>query len=151
MVDYLVWVWLAVACVSAALEFITMQMVSIWFALASIVAIILAFCGVAWCIQLIVFSVVSLVLLATLRKFSMKFLLRNTNTKTNADSIVGTVHKLIEPIAEDEPGAVKISGVVWTAVTKDGSAIESNTEVKIESIEGNKLFVSKVVKEQKGE
>lgn len=148
--DYLVWVWLAVLCVSTALEFITMQMVSIWFAIASIVAIVLALFCVAWWVQLIVFSVLSLVLLVTLRKFSMKFLLRNTNTKTNADSIIGTVHKLIEPISEDKPGAVKINGVVWNAISKNGKSIKQNVEVKIENIEGNKLVVSKV-ETKKGE
>ena len=144
MVDYLVWVWLAVLCVSAALEFITMQMVSIWFAIASIVAIILALCGVVWWVQVIVFCVLALVLLLGLRKFSMKFLLKNTNTKTNVDSFVGSVHKLVEPINVDEPGAVKINGVVWTAVSKDNKPIKKGLDVKIENVDGNKLIVSKV-------
>ena len=149
MVDYLVWIWLAVACVSALLEFITTQMVSIWFTFASIVAIILALCGVIWWVQLIVFAVLALVLLLTLRRFSMKYLLKNTNSATNADSVIGTVHKLAKPITEDQPGELKLNDVVWTAVSVDGQSISQGSEVKIEKIEGNKLVVSKQKKENK--
>ena len=141
MVDYLVWIWLAVAVVSAALEFITMQMVSIWFTFASIITIILALCGVVWWVQLLVFCGLSLVLLLSLRKLALKYLLKNDKTKTNVDSFVNNNYKLIQPITADAPGEVKINGVVWTAVSEDGAEIEKDQVVTVVKIDGNKLIV----------
>lgn len=147
MVDYLVWIWLAVAVVSALLEFATMQMVSIWFTFASIVAIILALCGVVWWVQVLVFCVLALVLLLALRKFSLKYLLKNNNSTTNVDSVVGTEHKLQQSISPDNAGALKINGVVWTAVCEDESAsIEAGNQVRVVKVNGNKLVVVLVEK-----
>jgi len=148
MAEYLVWIWLAIAIASAILEFVSMQMVSVWFTVGSIVAIILSLCGVAWWIQLLTFGIVSLVLLLALRKLCLKYLLKNDNTTTNVDGMVGTTQKLIEPIIEDKAGAVKISGVVWTAVTADNTPIANGETVVVERVEGNKLIVSK---KQKGD
>lgn len=141
MVDYLVWVWLAVVVASAALEFITMQMVSIWFTFAGIITIILALCGVIWWVQLLVFCGSSLILLVSLRRLALKYLLKNDKTKTNVDGFVNNNYKLIEPITSDAPGAVKINGVVWTAVSEDNSEIEKDKVVTVVKIDGNKLIV----------
>ncbi len=142
MIDYLVWVWLAVAVVSALLEFATMQMVSIWFTIASIVAIILALCGVVWWVQVLVFCALALVLLLSLRKFSIKYLLKNDKTTTNVDSLIGTEHKLRQSITLDSAGELKINGVVWTAVGKDEStSIEAGQQVRVVKVDGNKLIV----------
>ena len=147
MVDYLVWVWLGVIVASAALEFITMEMVSIWFTFAGIITIILALCGVVWWVQLLVFCGLALILLLSLRKLALKYLLKNDKTKTNADGFVGNSYKLIEPIAKNTPGAVKINGVVWTAVSENGEEIAKDEVIVVVKIDGNKL----IVKEQKGE
>ena len=148
MVDFLIWIWLGIAIASAVLEFVSMQMVSVWFTVGSIVAIILSLCGVVWWVQLLTFGIVSLVLLLCLRKLCLKYLLKNDNATTNIDGLVGTTQKLVEPITTDTAGAVKISGVVWTAVS-EGANIEKGEMVKIERVEGNKLIVSKI--EQKGD
>lgn len=149
MVDFLIWIWLGIAIASAVLEFVSMQMVSVWFTVGSIVAIILSLCGVVWWVQLLTFGIVSLVLLLCLRKICLKYLLKNDNTTTNVDGLVGTTQKLVEPITSDTAGAVKISGVVWTAVAESDTNIEKGEMVKVERVEGNKLIVSKI--EQKGD
>ena len=149
MVDFLIWIWLGIAIASAVLEFVSMQMVSVWFTVGSIVAIILSLCGVVWWVQLLTFGIVSLVLLLCLRKICLKYLLKNDNTTTNVDGLVGTTQKLVEPITSDAAGAVKISGVVWTAVAESDTNIEKGEMVKVERVEGNKLIVSKI--EQKGD
>lgn len=143
MAEFLIWIWLGIAIASAVLEFISMQMVSIWFTVGSIVAIILSLCGVIWWAQLLTFGIVSLVLLLSLRKICLKYLLKNDNATTNVDGLVGTTQKLVEPITKDAAGAVRISGVVWTAVAENDVSIEKGESVKIERVEGNKLIVSK--------
>jgi len=56
--EWMIWVWLGVTAVSLILEFITMEMASIWFVAGGIIGMILAACGVSWEIQLIVFILV---------------------------------------------------------------------------------------------
>ena len=144
MAEFLIWIWLGIAIASAVLEFVSMQMVSVWFTVGSIVAIILSLCGVIWWIQLLTFGIVSLVLLLSLRKICLRYLLKNDNATTNVDGMLGTTQKLIESITQDTAGAVKISGVVWTAVCDDDSTIEKGELVQIERVEGNKLIVKKI-------
>jgi membrane protein implicated in regulation of membrane protease activity len=61
--------------------------------------------------------------------------------KTNVDALAGTTAKLLTAISPDNPGSLRINDVVWTAVAKGNTKIESDTEVKIIKVEGNKLVV----------
>ncbi len=157
--DFLIWVWVAVLCASAIVEFLSMQMVAIWFTFSAMATIVLNLCGVIWWVQVLVFCVLSLVLLLSLRKFSLKYLLKNTNQKTNADSLVGTTHKLLEKIEPEKSGSLKINGVVWTAICENkDQTLNAGEVVEITKIEGNKLFVKpcenttqKPAKTKKGE
>ena len=73
-----VYVWLGVVVISLILEFVTFELVSIWVSLGSLVAMILAFCGVRYEIQIIVAVVISIVCILSLRKVALKFLTKNT-------------------------------------------------------------------------
>ncbi len=140
--DYLIWIWVAILACSVAIEMLSMQMIAVWFTFSSMAAIILNLCGVIWWIQVLVFCLLALVLLLALRKFSLKYLLKNTNQKTNVDSIVGSHHKLLESIEPEKNGSLKINGVVWTAVGKDEKQkIDAQTFVEIVKVDGNKLVV----------
>ena len=143
MIDTWVWIWLGVVCCSAVIEFMSLQMVSIWFVAGGIVALILAIIGgIDLWIQIVVFIALSMILLLSFRKMALKYLLRNTNTKTNVDSILGKETRLIDAISLDNTGSVKINGVVWTAIAEsDDISIPENTLVIVKEIRGNKLVV----------
>ena len=143
MIDTWIWIWLGVVCCSAVIEFMSLQMVSIWFVAGGIVALILAIIGgIDLWIQIVVFIVLSMILLLSFRKMALKYLLRNTNTKTNVDSIVGKETRLLEPISLDKVGSVKINGVVWTAIAEnDTISIPAETLVAVVEVRGNKLVV----------
>lgn len=134
------WIWLAVVAISLIIEFSTMEMVSLWTAIGGLVAMILAACKVGLEIQLIVFFALSILLLLSLRKISLKYLQKN-NTKTNTDSIIGTVHTLLSDIKDGQMGTIKINGITWNTTTNDGSSIKSGKKVEIIEIKGNKLIV----------
>lgn len=147
--DFLIWVWVIIMCSSAVIEFFSMQMVAVWFTFSSLVAIILSLCGVLWWVQVLVFCIVALVLLLALRRFSLKFLLKNTDQKTNIDSVVGTTHKLLESIEPEKAGSIKINGVIWTAVCEDeNKTLKENEFVKIVKVSGNKLIVKSAKNEK---
>ena len=137
----MLYIWIAVICVAALVEAFTMQMVSIWFVAGGIVSLILYFCGVSYEIQIIVFIAVSIILLISLRKLCLKFLLKNTDEKTNVDSLIGREAKLLKDISLGELGEVKLGDVVWTATTKDETPLSAGTLIKIVQVQGNKLIV----------
>ena len=145
--DWMIWVWLGVTALSLIIEFITMEMASIWFVAGGIVCMILAGVGVRWEIQLVVFIVLSLVLLLALRKIALKFLLKKDNTKTNAESAFGETYKLLTDITEDNMGTIKINGVVWNVVSADNKPIQKGELVRVLKISGNKYIVEKGDKE----
>ena len=147
----MLYIWIAVICVAALVEAFTMQMVSIWFVAGGIVSLILYFCGVSYEIQIIVFIAVSIILLISLRKLCLKFLLKNTDEKTNIDSLIGREAKLLKDISLGELGEVKLGDVVWTATTKDETHLSAGTLIKIVQVQGNKLIVQPIESTNKTE
>ena len=85
---------------------------------------------------------VSLVLLLSLRKIALKILLKNTDTKTNANEVIGKKFKLLTDISEDA-GTIKINDVIWNVVSDNGKPIKKGTVVEIIEIKGNKYIVKK--------
>lgn len=140
------YIWLGVVAASMIVEFITLELVSIWIAIGGVVAMILAACGVGYEIQIIVMVIVSVACILGLRKITLKLLNKN-KTKTNTDLIVGTKTKLLEDITPDNMGSVKINGIVWSCKSEKDEKIEKDEHVVVEKIEGNKLIVKKVDKE----
>jgi membrane protein implicated in regulation of membrane protease activity len=139
----MIWIWLGVIVLSLAVEFVSFDMVSIWFAAGGIVSLILSACGASLTWQLIFFIVVALALLLSLRKIALKYLQKGDNFKSNTDSLVGKKYKLLKAINDDEKGSIKINDVEWTAVTEDDSTIEKGEMVEIVKIKGNKVIVKK--------
>ena len=143
-----IWVWLAVTAMGLITEFITMEIVSIWFVFGGVIAMILAGLSVAVEIQIMVFIAVSLVLLLSFRRLALKHLLKKPQEKTNAESIIGRTYKLLSDITTIDNGTIKINGVVWTAVTEDDSELKAGTFVEVLRISGNKYIVKKTDKNQ---
>lgn len=136
-----VYIWLGVVALSIIIEFVTFDLVTMWFIGGGLVSLILAAVGVPLIWQIVVFIVVSGVLLATCRKPIMK-LLSKKNTKTNADAIIGKDYALLTPISFGVTGSLKVNGVEWTAVGEnDTDEIAAGTVVCVVDIQGNKLIV----------
>lgn len=145
------WVWLAVIAISLVIEIITLDLVSVWFACGAVIPFILSAIGgigVEW--QILVFVIVTALLIIFIRKYAQKLLLKNMNTKTNVDSLIGKRYRLLEDTDFEHIGSVKVNDVVWTAVSSDGNLIKAGQLVEVEKIDGNKLIV-KAVEEKKVE
>ena len=136
--------WLILTAIALILEFVTNEMLSIWFAGGGLIAIILSACNVPWVITMPVFIVVSLVLLICFRKIVMKYLNKG-DARTNADSAIGKEFALLTPIEFNTPGTIKINDVVWNVTTEaQGETITQGTIVRVLSLKGNKYIVEKV-------
>lgn len=141
MWDYLVWGILFF--VLLVTEFLTVAFVSIWFALASLIAFILALCNVPMEIQLVVFVGVSTILLLGTRPL-VKRCLTSKKVSTNADSVIGMegIVKLSVDNLKQE-GRVYVNGLDWAAKSSTGDLIKADERIVVEKIQGVTLWVKK--------
>lgn len=141
--EYMPYVWLAVAVLLAVVEVATTQLVSLWFVIGAAVT---AVCSATflegqllW--QIIIFIAVSAVALILTRPLVKK--LKNENkVSTNSDRNIGKTGVVIVEInPSDGTGQVKIGTEKWSAKSVDGSVIKEGTNISVEAIEGVKLVV----------
>lgn len=118
------------------------HLVSIWFAVGAIVAGIASMLSAPLWLQFLLFLVVSCGLLASLWPFVRK-VIKPKITKTNVDSIIGSEGYVTQDIDNlTATGQVKLGGMEWTARSVSGQNIPAGTLVKVEKIEGVKVFVT---------
>lgn len=145
---YMEVLWLVLLIVFAVLEASTVSLVSLWFMGGALTALIAALCGAEIWLQIILFFVVSIALLLCLRPLSKK-LLKKRKVATNADSNIGKTAVVTETIDNLRgTGAVKISGVEWSARSVDDSVLEKDAVVRILRIEGVKVCVERAEKKE---
>lgn len=137
-------VWLALMIVFLMVESSSVTMVSLWFAAGSLAALITALAGGQLWLQIVVFFVVSILLLASLRPLAKKYFIPKI-TRTNVDSVIGTQGLVTVPIDNIAAhGQVKLGGVEWTARSTSGEPIGEGVLVRVDKIEGVKAFVTPV-------
>lgn len=133
--------WAAAIILFGIAEAVTAQLVSIWFLIGAIAALIAAFFGANLIIQIIVFIAVSVLALVITRPLVKKYI-NPKKEHTNADRVIGQVGIVAEDIDNIKAtGQVKADGKIWTARATDNSIIPSGCEVIIEKIDGVKLIV----------
>ena len=136
--------WLILTVVFLIAEAATVTVISLWFAAGSLTAMAMALLGGSIWMQTLVFLVVSAAALTALRPLVRKYLTPKL-TATNIDSIIGSVG--IVTVGIDNIGAtgqIKLNGMDWTARSTSGESIEAGTKVRVDKIEGVKVFVSPV-------
>lgn len=137
-------VWAVVLVVAVLVEVFTMQLVSIWFAIASLVTMVVSLFVDNPIAQLSVFVVVSAVLLLLTRPLLKKMVVKEYHP-TNYDLDVGKVATVIETIENStNSGRVSLNGVDWNANSTDGATIEKGSQVVVEDVKGSKLLVKKL-------
>ena len=138
-------VWLVLLVLMILVEAMGPALVSIWFAIGALAALIVSFIpGVAWWIEVIVFIVISTITLLAVRPISKRYFKRNV-IKSNVDSLVGKRGVLQKEVSPFNAGLCKINDVVWTAVSgNDKDTISEGSIVEVVAIAGNKLIIKKV-------
>lgn len=137
-------IWVIFFVILMILEVITYALVSIWFALGTLVALALYKLGYSVNIQIIGFLISSLVFFLGTKPFINKFL-DFKKVKTNINDLIDREGIVIEDICNDSfKGAVKVYGKDWTARSTTGENIEKGSKIKVNKIEGVKMYVSQV-------
>lgn len=139
-------VWLAVAVVLLIIEAAVPGLISIWFALGALAAMISAVFHAPIWLQFGWFMIVSVLTLILTRPFVRKYVNSRT-TPTNADMVIGKDAVVTERIDNlHGHGAVSLGGKTWTArMSEDNQQAEVGDTVRVLRIEGVKLIVEKPV------
>lgn len=144
-------VWLIAAIILSVIEGVTVQLVSIWFAIGTIPAMIVAGLGGELWLQLIVFLITSILVLLIGRPLLSKKISHERHA-TNADRVIGMTGIVTEEIDNlHETGRVMANGLGWSAKTKQsGEKVPVDTRVLVLGIDGVKLVVEPLEENEVG-
>lgn len=138
-------VWLIAMIVLLVVEGVVPGLISIWFALGALAALVSALLHAPLWLQIVWFLAVSIVALALTRPLAKKYI--NSKTQpTNADILIGkecVVRESIDNVLG--AGAVSVDGKVWTARTEsDEVRLQEGSRAVVVRIEGVKLIVKPI-------
>ena len=136
------YVWFALMVVFIIMEASTVTMVSIWFVMGALAAMVVSLLGGALWLQVVLFLAVSALLLWCLRPVVKKHFTPKLE-KTNVNAVIGAVGRVTEQINNvDACGHVKLGAMEWAARSTDGTTIEEGALVCVDRVEGVRVFVS---------
>lgn len=136
-------IWIFVAVLLLALEAVTVQLVSIWFAVGAVLATIPAQLGASFPIQMLIFVLGSIITLVIGRPLIRKKLTVKNPEKTNLDATVGKTAVVVQTIEPNSSkGRVFVDGLSWQAKSKENNFIQEGSKVVIERIVGVTAVVS---------
>ncbi len=141
--NLLPYIWMGCIGIFIILETMTLGLTSIWFAFAAFVVLFLSLAKVHYMIQILMFSVLSLIFVLYTRPIVKKYLKVGEN-KTNIDAIIDEIGIVTKDIIPYSVGQVKVKGQIWTAKSIDNEALKVDSEVRVVQIEGVKLIVQKL-------
>ena len=135
-------IWLGIIILFLVIEAVIPGLISIWFALGAIPALISALVGGPIWLQIVLFVVCSVAALFLTRPLAKKYV--NSRVQpTNADMLIGKDCVVRETVDNLQgTGAVSIAGKVWTARTEtEGEIIPESAVAEVIRIDGVKLIV----------
>ena len=135
-------IWAIAIIVFLVAEAVTVGLVSIWFAVGSLLALLASVWHAPVWAQVLLFAAGSVSTLLLTRPLALKYV-NGKRQPTNADRLIGTrciVTEKIDNLAAT--GAGTAAGRPWTARSASGEAIESGALVTVQRIEGAKLIVA---------
>ena len=134
--------WFVLTVILLIAEAATVTVISLWFAAGALAAMVTALLGAGLWVQAVVFVLVSAAALTALRPLVRKHLTPKL-TATNIDSVIGSVGIVTGTIDNlTATGQVKLNGMEWSARSTSGQPLEVGTKVRVDKIEGVKVFVS---------
>jgi len=136
--------WLIAMVVLLVIEAVVPGLISIWFALGALAALISALFHAPIWLQIVWFVAVSVIALVLTRPLVRKYV-NGRITPTNADMVIGKDAVVTEAIDNlHARGAVLLDGKTWTArMDREDETAKTGETVRVLRIEGVKLIVEK--------
>ena len=134
--------WLAAMIILLVVEALVPGLVSIWFALGALAALIFSLLHAPVWLQVLCFLIVSILALVLTKPFVRKFQSGKIQP-TNADAVIGKECLVTEEVNNLlGTGSVTVDGKTWTARNLDENSVSNVGEVKkVVKIEGVKLII----------
>lgn len=139
------YIWLIMAGIFLVAEIITVGFLIFWLSIGSLLAMITSLFTNSIIIQTSVFVISSTILIFATKPFVKKFATNKNPIKTNVYSIIGKeglVTEEIDPIKAI--GQIKVSGEVWSAISKDNQIIPKDTKIRVTEIKGVKAIIEPI-------
>ena len=140
------WIWMIAAFVFVVGEISTAGTFFLLpFGIGAAVAALLAFGGVGITWQWVAFVGLALVSFALLRPLARRLDVGNPSDGFGARRLIGAVGTVIEAAdGNGEQGLVRIQREEWNAESVDGSAIATDTRVRVVEVRGTRVLVAPV-------
>ncbi len=136
-------IWTIILVLSIIIEAITIDLVSIWFGVGALVALVSQIFHASTTVQIVLFIVVSLICIVGSRPLAKRYLRGNT-VKTNLDRMIGEHCLVTDTIQADKKGEVKVNDRVWFATSLNNEVITAGQYAQVVAIEGSHLIVKKI-------
>ncbi|QCO98662.1 NfeD family protein [Arthrobacter sp. 24S4-2] len=127
--------WLTVFLAFAVVEMLTLDLFFIMLGGGALAGLLADFAGADLWLQIVVFCVVSLLMIAFVRPVALKHLRKGpADQRTNVDRLIGESALVMETVSTSS-GLVKIGGDVWSARSENG-VLNAGQRVVVSAIEG---------------
>ena len=140
--------WLLAAIGFVVLEAMTLNLVSIWFAVGSAAALLSCLVVASFRVQAVVFIAVSILCLLALKPLCAR--LRKPPTATNGDRALGREAVVLTPVSAEAAGRVRLDGVDWNArCATPGDTLGPGSLCRVTEIHSTLLIVEPVLTESR--
>ena len=138
--------WLLAAIGFVVLEAMTLNLVSIWFAVGSAAALLSCLVTGSFRVQAVVFVAVSTLCLLALKPLCAR--LHKPPTATNGDRALGREAVALTPVSAEATGRVRLDGVDWNArCATPGDTLAPGQSCRVTEIHSTLLIVEPVLTE----
>lgn len=137
--------WLGVAIVLAGLEMLSLDLILIMLAAGAVAGMVMAIIGLPFAVQALVAAGTALAMLAFVRPSMARRMHGGPDLEIGHGKLVGTQGTVTERVTGLEPGRVRLSGEIWSALPYDETlVIEPDTPVEVLEIRGATAYVHPV-------
>ena len=138
--------WLLAAIGFVVLEAMTLNLVSIWFAVGSAAALLSCLATGSFRVQAVVFIAVSAVCLLAFKPLAKR--LHKQPTPTNGDRALGREARVLTPVSAQQTGRVRLDGVDWSArCATPGDTLTPGQACRVTEIHSTLLIVEPILTE----
>ena len=138
--------WLLAAIGFVVLEAMTLNLVSIWFAVGSAAALLSCLVTGSFRVQAVVFIAVSGVCLLAFKPLAKR--LHKQPTPTNGDRALGREARVLTPVSAQQTGRVRLDGVDWSArCATPGDTLTPGQACRVTEIHSTLLIVEPILTE----
>ena len=135
--------WLIAAIVFVGVEAATTALVSVWFAVGAVAALVASLFTQSLGVQLVVFAVVSAIALAVMVPALAKRRGQHAAPVTNGSPLsIGKQGVVLRAINPGELGRVRVDGLDWQA--RASVALPEGARIRVDDVDGAVLIVSQV-------